>query len=70
MCERLLEQIVDSSKIRILGNSPFTFLKYHYPKAIRERLNKKGNQIFYFKCQLIDLKHNLDFKDKKFNFRS
>lgn len=55
----------DKSKFRILGNSPFTYLTFNYPAKLKERLGVDGNKIFYFKCQLTDLKSNLNILDKE-----
>ena len=38
-------------------------MTYRYPAKVSERLGRRGNKIFFFKCQLIDLKHELSVLD-------
>jgi len=48
----LFSHFGDGLKVSVLGNAPWTFYKYNYPRKIREQTGKRGEKVFIYKAFL------------------
>ena len=55
-------------QVTVLGNAPWSFYKYRYPRKIRDKTGKQGEKVFIFKAFLnggsVSINHEIcnDFK--------
>ncbi|OXA56287.1 39S ribosomal protein L46, mitochondrial [Folsomia candida] len=71
--DRVLKEVCPEIKAKVLGNAPWGFYKYKYPKrsVTSQHLSSVGAKIFFFKAQVIsgEIQNKTKSKDKTTEYK-